>query len=201
MEIHVLTADWMREAKLPRMQHLALEAGTTAVHFVTDKRMAKMFEVHADLVCAAGVQRAFDERASGEFLQNAVVGAGGAAAFAGEHGHFFAMDRMASDRAFDDAAFLAELAGRNREIDFRDFASGELPRECAVGDIVFGGDETAARFLIQPMHDAGPLFAADAGETFAMVQQRIDECAVRVAGGGVDDVPAGLFKTMRSLSS
>ena len=40
--------------------------------------------------------------------------------------HFFPMHRMPSDRGFDDAALLFQMAGDEREVKFRDGAAGEL---------------------------------------------------------------------------
>ena len=150
--------------------------------------------MHANLMRAARVQRAFDECAGVERVEHAVVGARGAATFADEDGHFFSMNRMSPDCAFDPAALLAEISRGNREIDFRDFPPGELPRERAVRDIVFRGDETAARLLVESVDDAGPLFAADAGKAFAVVKERVDERAVPVAGGGMHDETGGFVE-------
>ena len=73
----------MREAELPRVEHLALETAATAIHFVAEDGMAEVFEMHANLVRASGVECAFDERTARHFAQHAVVRARGASAFAG----------------------------------------------------------------------------------------------------------------------
>ncbi len=50
------------EAELPGVQHLARKAGAFPVDVVAEQRMAEVLQMHANLVRAAGVQRAFDER-------------------------------------------------------------------------------------------------------------------------------------------
>ena len=61
---------------------------------------------------------------------------------------------------------------------------GELRRERAVGLVGLGHHHQAGGVLVEPVHDAGPLDAADAAEAVAaMGDQRIDQRALRVAGG------------------
>ena len=70
---------------------------------------------------------------------------------------------------------------------------GELGGERLVRPIGLGHHHQARRVLVEPVHDAGPLDAADAGErTLAMVQERVDERAGIVAGARVDDEARGL---------
>ena len=57
-----------------------------------------------------------------------------------------------------------------------------------------GGHDASARLLIQAVHDAGTLFASDARQVVAtMVQERIDERAVGIAGGRMHDQADGLI--------
>ncbi len=50
--------------------------------------------------------------------------------------------------------------------------------------IVLGHDDQAAGVLVEPMHDAGPQFAAGGGERLEAVQQRVDQraAAARIVG-------------------
>ena len=57
--------------------------------------------------------------------------------------------------------------------------SCELPRQRLVRAVVLGDDHQARRALVEPMHDAGSLLAADAAEIVDVMQQRIDERARR----------------------
>ncbi len=63
---------------------------------------------------------------------------------------------------------------------------GELGGERAVGAVGLGHHHQPGGVLVEPVHDAGPLDAADAGEAVAaMGDQRIDQRAGGVAGGRV----------------
>jgi hypothetical protein len=150
--------------------------------------MSQVFHVDADLVRAAGMEGAFDECAdAGEFLEHAPGGAGGAAA-AVEDGHFFAVDRVASDLVLDGAGARAgEMALDEGEIDLGDGTAGKLPGEMGMGGVGEGNDKAAAGVLVEAMDDPGALLAADAGEGGAVGEQGVDERVARVAGGGVDD--------------
>lgn len=57
-----------------------------------------------------------------------------------------------------------------------------------------GDDETAAGFLVQPVHDAGTGDAANAAEATEAVEESIDHGAVFIAVRGVDDHPAGFIE-------
>ena len=59
---------------------------------------------------------------------------------------------------------------------------GELLGESPMRPVVLGGDEKAGRVLVEPVHDARPLHAADARQAVAaMVDQRVDQRAGGVA--------------------
>ena len=70
---------------------------------------------------------------------------------------------------------------------------GELLGEAAMRLVVLGDDEQAAGVLVEPVDDAGPAHAADAGEALAaMGDEGVDQRAVLMAAGGVDDEAGGL---------
>ena len=61
---------------------------------------------------------------------------------------------------------------------------GELGAERAVGGVGLGHHHQAGGVLVEPVHDARPLDAADAGQAVAaMGDQRVDQRALGVAGG------------------
>ena len=67
-------------------------------------------------------------------------------------------------------------------------ARGEGGGEAGMGEFGFRDDHDAGRVLVQPVHDAGAALAADAGQALAaMGDEGVDQRAVRIAGGGVDD--------------
>ena len=108
-----------------------------------------------------------------------------AAAFA--HGLLLARVRMAVERRVDGAARPRRRAPDDGEIAAlqRAFALvGELLAERAVGAVVLGHHHQAGGVLVEPVHDAGPLDAADARQAVAaMGDQRVDQRAGGVAGG------------------
>ena len=58
--------------------------------------------------------------------------------------------------------------------------------------VVLGDDHHAARVFVEAVDDAGTKLAADAAQIAHVKQQRVDERAVGVAGGGMND-QAGRF--------
>ncbi len=160
------------------------DAMVLSVKSVADHRMTKMVEMDPDLVRATAVQCALDQADAAAGLQDAVIGPGGAAA-ARVDTHFFSMHRMAADRCLDCSAISLQCPGNEREIDFRGFPLGELLRQGLMSDVILGHDEAAARFLVETMHDPGPLFPADSGKAGAMMEERVDERVRLVAGAGM----------------
>ena len=63
----------------------------------------------------------------------------------------------------------------------------ELAGQLGVRAIVLGHHHQARRPAIEPMDDAGPQLAADAAQVVDLVQQRVDQRAAGVAGGGMHD--------------
>ena len=64
----------------------------------------------------------------------------------------------------------------------------QLGGQRQMSGVVLGGDDETGGVPVNAVDDAGPLFTVDAAQTVAAVpQQGVHQCAVRVAGGGVDD--------------
>ena len=67
-----------------------------------------------------------------------------------------------------------------------------MRRQRLVGAVVLRHHHDAGGVLVEPVDDAGTALAADAGEAIAaMGDQRIDQGAGPVAGGGMNDEVAG----------
>src|ERR1035437_8333801 len=172
---------------------LGLEAG--AVAGVAQDRMPDMGQMHSNLVGAAGLQgasqQAGDRLAVGadRALERLPMGYRLAAAFA--HSAFVARLRMTVERSVDGAFRAGGRAPDQGEIAALDAAVGlvgELGAERAMGGVGLSNDHEAGGVLVEPVHDAGPLHAADAGQAVAaMGDQRIEQRASGVAGGGVHD--------------
>ncbi len=77
----------------------------------------------------------------------------------------------------------------------------ELAGKMVVRGVVLGGDQHPRGILVEAMDDAGPQFAADAGEILAVMQQGVDQGAPLVPGAGCTTRPAGLSMTIRCGSS
>ena len=56
------------------------------------------------------------------------------------------------------------LAPHQRDVFLLDFAVVKLPGQFLVRPVVLGDDHQARRALVQPVHDARPLLAADAAQ-------------------------------------
>src|SRR5690606_34375323 len=102
-----------------------------------------------------------------------------------------------ADRKIDRAAARLRHAPDNREISARERTGAamvcKLFRELAVRLVRFGNDEQPARVLVEAMHDAGALLAADAREARpAMGDQRINKRSFFISRGGMDDESGGL---------
>ncbi len=70
---------------------------------------------------------------------------------------------------------------------------GELLAQALVRAVVLGDDHQARCIAIQPVNDARPALAADAGKTLtAMGDEGVDQRACPVAGSGMNDKPGGL---------
>ena len=87
-----------------------------------------------------------------------------------------------------------EGAGDQRQINLRDLAVGELPRELAMGSVIFRDHHRATRLLIEPVHDARTLMAADAGKVRAMMKQRVHQSMRLVASAGMNHQPGRLIE-------
>ena len=97
------------------------------------------------------------------------------------------MDWMASDFFCNCSRALPQLPRDKCEINlfYRPFL--KLCRQSAVRFIGFRNDDAAARFFIQSMDNSRPFFAADSGKLRKVMQQRIDQRVLAVAGAGMND--------------
>ena len=125
------------------------------------------------------------------------MGNGLAAAFT--HGHAVARARVAIDRAIDAAMRAVGCPPDKREIAALERRAataviGELCSKRRMRAIVLRHHHEAGRILVEPVNDARPALAADAGEAVAaMGDQGIDQRTGPVAGGRMNDETRGLF--------
>jgi hypothetical protein len=90
------------------------------------------------------------------------------------------------------------------QVRLRDLALGEHLAELAVGAVVFGDEDQAARLLIQAMDDAGAEIAADVGEFVEVEEECVDEGpsvagVICAAGSGVHHHASGLVDDSEEL--
>ena len=166
-----------------RVQALPRQTGNLffcAVHRVAENGMPDVGHVDADLVRASRLEPAADvgiARIAGDDLPMR-----DRLASTGDHRHALAVGRVARDGRVHRAAVLAQSAHNDALVGARERVVGEL---C--------GEVLVRRVAVDAVDDARAQRAADARErSRAMVQQRVDERAVRVPRRGVDDHAAGL---------
>ena len=99
---------------------------------------------------------------------------------------FLRFDRIAADRRVDPPAGL-HLAPDQRDVFLLDLALVKLARQLLVRGVVLGDDHQPGGAAVEPVHDAGPLFAADAAQIVDVVEQRVHQRAARVPGGRMHD--------------
>ena len=128
------------------------------------------------------------------------MGYGALAALAFDDRDLLAVRRRAGERRVDRAFGRLRNAGDDRQVAPVDAVGGELLGQPLMGDVVLGDDQQARRILVDPVDDPGPRHAADAATgSAAMMEQRVDQRPVAVAGGGMDDQPGGLVDHQQML--
>ena len=164
----------------PQIARARLEAGT--VGHVAEQRVADVGEVHAHLVRAAGLERQLEQAGASASparlrrigLEHLVVGHGAAAA--PRRATTAILVRLALLRA--SGASIAPRGRSGRAPDERPIAAlelavgavgGELPASALMRGVRLGHHQQAGGVLVEPVHDAGPLDAADAREAVAAV--------------------------------
>src|SRR5262249_25089890 len=155
------------------LSSLGLEAA--AVDVVAEQGGPDRGEMDADLVGAPGLEPAGDEARHRRAVASPValehLPMGGRPPPPRAHRHLVADAGMAPDRLVDGAARPLRHAPHERQIAAAQRAAaavvGELAGERAMGAVGLGHHDEAAGVLVEAMHDAGALDAADAGEAFA----------------------------------
>ncbi len=174
-----------------------------AIKRIAEDRVADVGHVDADLVGAPGLQPAADQadlgrwRTGRESFGHFIVGDGAAGRLGLGHRHLLAVGGVAGDRLIDGGAAPVRFAPGQGVIGALQPAvaamGGKLGTQRAVGRVGLGDDQQAGCVLVEPMDDAGPPDAGDAGQAFtAMGKDAVDQGARPVARPGVDD-QAGRF--------
>src|SRR4029077_3717351 len=115
------------------------------------------------------------------------------------HRHAVARARVAIDRTIDPAVRTVRRTPDKGEIAALERRAataviGELRSQRRMRAIVLRHHHEAGRILVEPVDDAGPTLAADAGQAVAaMGDQGIDQRSGPVARGGMNDETGGLI--------
>ena len=189
----------MVDGDTPSVEQLARMVGPAAIGAVTRDGMAEVFQMHADLVRAAGFRAAFEERKVSLGSQHAPSGLGFARVGAPADSHALAMDRVPCDGAVDDTGRGAGASAHDGEIRFARRAVGKLARESGVRGIIFRDEDATAGVLVETVDDAGAQDMTAGGNARAMVEDRVDQRALPVTRGGMDDEAGRLVQTKQVL--
>jgi hypothetical protein len=154
--------------------------------------MAEMMKMHPNLMGPAAVQLALNQTELLIRANDAVPGFCGTTADRSD-AHPLSMDGMPADLLLDHSGGSAQFSRGEGEIDFLDGAGGKLEGQPAMRLIVFGNDQTTARFFVETVHDSGPFFSADAGKSGAMMKQRVYQSVFPVTGARMNDQASGLI--------
>ena len=106
--------------------------------------------------------------------------------------HFLAVFLAPRDGLVDAPAVLPQIPFNQRAVVLLHLPLLQLAAEGELALVVLCHEQQTAGVLVQPVDDAGAQFAADAAQVVKVVQERVDERAVLIAGGGVNDHAAGL---------
>jgi hypothetical protein len=174
----------MSEREFPRVQHVPWRGILFSIERVANHRVAQMVKMNTYLVSASAVQGAFHQTDSTAGLEDAILCPGRPPATQVDV-HFFSVHRMAADRSLDYSTGTLRDSRDEREICFVHLSLGELSGERGVRRIIFRHHEAAARLLVETVHNPRALFAADAGEARAMMEQGVDESMRLVARAGM----------------
>ena len=156
------------------------------VHRVAGYRAAHGGHMNTDLVCSAGFQSESDKTEPGKIFEHLPVGYRLTATLL-QNSHFFPVNRVATDGRGHASGSAAGHAGKKSEIDFFNRSPLELFDQTLMGKIIFRHNHNARGVFIQPVHDAGTQFPADAGQIPAVVQKAMDQRSLEMAVGGVDN--------------
>ena len=196
-EAQAFAARRVREAEHGRVQRGSREAellAAASVDRIADDRQSRRDERWTRIWCVRPVAGRTSSSATPLVAKRCATRHCGLrrAARSRAHRHALAIGRVATDRALDSARVGARHAAHQRAVDALDAVILELRGERDVRGVALGDDQHARRAAIEPVHDAGPQHAADAGEIAAVVQQRVHERAARVTGRRMHDEPGGL---------
>ena len=191
-----LSASGVVDHQFPCMQHqstwLNSLAGDLRIDRITNQRCAFVFHVHTNLMRTPCVQMTQNKCGTSRRIgmQDLVIGDRRASCRWRDDCHFLAIPRIAANVGKDRLAFGARRLLRDAQIHFLIRPPRKLSYEMLMGGVIFGDDETTRSILVQSMHNAGSLNAADARKLpLAVMKQGIDQSAIGIPCRGMHHEP------------
>ena len=193
--MHRLLCTGVDKTQLTGVQTLPCKAFARAlasIHHIPKKGMADAFHVHSDLMCAPGFKHAAyvgKLLISGNYL---IMRYGRAGILCCDR-HTLSVCAVAPYRSIDRSGVSPYAPIDDSFIRAREAVIRQLRGEALMRKVIFCGDYQAGRVHIYTVHDPGAALTAYSGEAVSAVpEQRVDKCAIAVAGGGVYDHASGL---------
>ena len=150
--------------------------------------MSYMRHMHANLMCAAGFQTAFDQCRAFQLLYHTKMGDGMPAFAFGKHGHFLPVGRGPSNLCAYGASGWGRVADHDRQITAINVMCGKQLRQPFMRSIGFCDDQQTGCVTINAVDNAGALHASDTAQfAAAMVKQGVDQRAIDVPGCRMDN--------------
>ncbi len=128
-----------------------------------------MCHVDTDLMCAAGLQPAFDlVEFVVQVVQDTVMGDCPLPGFRYDF-PLFSIYRMPADRFVDCSLFSGKIVVHDGVVCSVDRVCTKLLGQAEMSAVIFAHDERAGCIFIDPVDDAGPQDSIDAGQTISTV--------------------------------
>ena len=151
------------------------------VHRVAQHRVAQRGHVYADLMRAPGLQprpRCTKAPRSSSSTRQCVTARRPPSRMA----HLLAVGGVAADGRVHHAHVFPKMADADGQIGALHRVFPDLLRQRHVGAVVLGHQQEPGGVLVNAVYQPGPLLAADAGKAVQVVEQGVDQRAVRLPG-------------------
>lgn len=170
-----------------------------AVGQIADERESEVLKMDSDLVRSTRVKNRLDEGRRVQPLEHTVRGSRGST-HVFVHGHAFAMRGMARNCGANFATVPLYLAANDCLISLIDASTRELSGQGQMRIVILCDNQTAARVLIEPVHDAGSRHATNAAElSAAMMEKRVYKRVLLVPSCGMHDQASGLIQDQKGV--
>ena len=132
------------------------------VRGVAHNWVAKVQQVNANLVRAAGIQLGTKQISGAPSLQALEVGPSPPATLL-HHGHAGSLRRVATDRRINSQLVFRQVTTARRQIGAADAPLAQLVGKAAMGGVMLRDQHQTRRIPIEPVNDSGPKHTPDSG--------------------------------------